>query len=202
MQKSYEGFGYGIKTVMQAKESWCTDVLGVIAELMQVENEYVAAIETALGVASQNIVVKSADSAKQAIAFLKKRQAGRATFLPLDTIQKRIKSFDEQELVKINGIRGFAADLIDFDDKLTPIMNFLLGRVLIAENMDVSLIAAKKSNYRIRVVTLDGDVVNAGGSMTGGAKQQKDSGFLLRRKEIAEIKANIEKINKYILSLQ
>ena len=128
----------------------------------------------------------SSEAAKKAIAYLKQRQAGRATFLPLDTIKYYERRSEEEALAKLPGIRGFAADLIGYDIKLAPIFKFLLGRVLVADNMDAALAAAKKSSFRTRVVTLAGDVVNAGGSLTGGSRQQKEAGFLSRGKEIDE----------------
>ena len=157
MQKSYEGFGYGIKTVLQSQEPWRSDVIGVAAELIEVQPEYVVAIETALGGAAQNLVMGSSEAAKKAISYLKQRQAGRATFLPLDTIKYYERRSEEEALAKLPGIRGFAADLIGYDIKLAPIFKFLLGRVLVADNMDAALAAAKKSSFRTRVVTLPRD---------------------------------------------
>lgn len=147
MQKSYEGFGYGIKTVLQSQEPWRSDVIGVAAELIEVQPEYVVAIETALGGAAQNLVMGSSEAAKKAIAYLKQRQAGRATFLPLDTIKYYERRSEEEALAKLPGIRGFAADLIGYDIKLAPIFKFLLGRVLVADNMDAALAAAKKAAF-------------------------------------------------------
>lgn len=202
MQKSYEGFGYGIKTVLQSQEPWRSDVIGVAAELIEVQPEYVVAIETALGGAAQNLVMGSSEAAKKAIAYLKQRQAGRATFLPLDTIKYYERRSEEEALAKLPGIRGFAADLIGYDIKLAPIFKFLLGRVLVADNMDAALAAAKKSSFRIRVVTLAGDVVNAGGSLTGGSRQQKEAGFLSRGKEIDEQEQKAGVLRRELLGYQ
>ncbi len=202
MQKNYEGFGYGIKTVLQAKETWSSDIIGVAAELLEVQPEYVIAVETALGAAAQNLIIGNSTSAKQAIAYLKQRQAGRATFLPLDTIKYYGRSRDEDELEKMPGIKGFAADLISYDKKLTPIFKFLLGKVLLAEDLDSALAAAKKSNFRTRVVTLAGDVVNSGGSLTGGSRQQKGAGFLSRGKEIDEQEQKAVLLRRKLLSYQ
>ena len=202
MQKSYEGFGYGIKTVLQSQEPWRSDVIGVAAELIEVQPEYVVAIETALGGAAQNLVMGSSEAAKKAIAYLKQRQAGRATFLPLDTIKYYKRRSEEEALAKLPGIRGFAADLIGYDIKLAPIFKFLLGRVLVADNMDAALAAAKKSSFRTRVVTLAGDVVNAGGSLTGGSRQQKEAGFLSRGKEIDEQEKKAGVLRRELLGYQ
>lgn len=103
LQQSYEGFGYGIKVVMKAAESWRNQVVGVAAELIHVDNKYVAAIETALGEGAQNIVMRSAAAAKAAIGYLKSSGSGRATFLPLDTVQRRLPSRDEEQLAKLPG---------------------------------------------------------------------------------------------------
>lgn len=202
MQKSYEGFGYGIKTVLQSQEPWRSDVIGVAAELIEVQPEYVVAIETALGGAAQNLVMGSSEAAKKAISYLKQRQAGRATFLPLDTIKYYERRSEEEALAKLPGIRGFAADLIGYDIKLAPIFKFLLGRVLVADNMDAALAAAKKSSFRTRVVTLAGDVVNAGGSLTGGSRQQKEAGFLSRGKEIDEQEQKAGVLRRELLGYQ
>lgn len=202
MQKSYDGFGYGIKTVLRAEEQWSSEVVGVAAELIDVKPEYVVAIETALGGAAQNIIMNNSVAAKKAINYLKEKQAGRATFLPLDTIRSYDKRSDEIELAKMPGIKGFAVDLIEYDPKLISVYKFLLGRVLVAENMDAALAAAKKSSFRMRVVTLAGDIVNAGGSLTGGSRQQKEVGFLSRAKEIDEQEQNSVLLRKELLGYQ
>ena len=176
--------------------------IGVAAELIEVQPEYVVAIETALGGAAQNLVMGSSEAAKKAISYLKQRQAGRATFLPLDTIKYYERRSEEEALAKLPGIRGFAADLIGYDIKLAPIFKFLLGRVLVADNMDAALAAAKKSSFRTRVVTLAGDVVNAGGSLTGGSRQQKEAGFLSRGKEIDEQEKKAGVLRRELLGYQ
>ena len=202
MQKSYEGFGYAIKNVLQAQAVWRGDVIGVAAELIKVRPEHVTAIETALGGAAQNIVVGNAETAKQAINYLKQRKGGRATFLPLDTITAFERKADELALGKAEGILGFASDLVEYEERLAGVFRFLLGRVLVAQNMDAALNAAKKSRFRLRVVTLDGDVVNAGGSLTGGSRQQKEVGFLSRGKEIEAIEASLTAMSKQLLTCQ
>lgn len=199
MQKSYEGFGYGIKTVMNSNAPWRANVIGVAAELFSIEPEYVAAMETALGAAAQNIVVKDAATAKSAINYLKERQSGRATFLPLDTLKVPYRSEEDLKLAKMQGIRGFAVDLIKYSADLDIVFKFLLGRILIAENMDAALAAAKKSGFKLRVVTLQGDVVNAGGSLTGGSRQQKEHGFLSRQKEIAALEEKAAELRGELL---
>ena len=201
MQASYEGFGVGIKTVLKAQAAWRQDLVGVVAELIKVEDQFVAAIETALGEGAQNIVARTAQAAKQAIAFLKQNGTGRATFLPLDTVQRRYPSKEEAEAAKLPGVCGFAVDLLQYAPEAENAIRFLLGRVLIAENMDAALAAAKVSHYRLRVVTLDGDVVNAGGSMTGGARKQRE-GYLSREREIKQAQQLCSDLHERVLHWQ
>ncbi len=201
LQQSYEGFGYGIKAVMKAKEQWRSQVVGVAAELIQVEDKYVAAMETALGEGAQNIVMRSAAAAKAAIAYLKSSGSGRATFLPLDTVQRRIPTREEEALARLPGVLGYAVDLITCEAEAENAIRFLLGRVLVAENIDAALAAAKAARYRLRVVTLDGDVVNAGGSLTGGSKRRKE-GYLARNAEITQAAAQVTELHQQLLTWQ
>ncbi len=201
LQQSYEGFGYGIKAVMKAKEQWRSQVVGVAAELIQVEDKYVAAMETALGEGAQNIVMRSAAAAKAAIAYLKSSGSGRATFLPLDTVQRRIPTREEEALAGLPGVLGYAVDLITYEAEAENAIRFLLGRVLVAENIDAALAAAKAARYRLRVVTLDGDVVNAGGSLTGGSKRRKE-GYLARNAEITQAAAQVKQMHQQLLTWQ
>ncbi|MBO5167727.1 MAG: chromosome segregation protein SMC [Phascolarctobacterium sp.] len=201
MQAAYEGFGYGIKTVLKAEEYWRENIIGVAAELLQVEDRYVTALETALGEGAQNIVTLDAQTAKTAINYLKANNAGRATFLPLDTVKPRSLSVEEERLANLSGVCGYAVDLVQYDKQAENAIRFLLGRVLIAENIDAALAAAKAGKFRIRVVTLDGDVVNAGGSMTGGSRKQRE-GYLSRAKEIQQAGAVVEGLRKEMLNWQ
>lgn len=201
MQAAYEGFGYGIKTVLKAEEYWRENIIGVAAELLQVEDRYVTALETALGEGAQNIVTLDAQTAKTAINYLKANNAGRATFLPLDTVKPRSLSVEEERLANLSGVCGYAVDLVQYDKQAENAIRFLLGRVLIAENIDAALAAAKVGKFRIRVVTLDGDVVNAGGSMTGGSRKHRE-GYLSRAKEIQQAGAVVEGLRKEMLNWQ
>ena len=201
LQAAYEGFGYGIKTVLKAEEYWRENIIGVAAELLQVEDRYVTALETALGEGAQNIVTLDAQTAKTAINYLKANNAGRATFLPLDTVKPRSLSVEEERLANLPGVCGYAVDLVQYDKQAENAIRFLLGRVLIAENIDAALAAAKAGKFRIRVVTLDGDVVNAGGSMTGGSRKQRE-GYLSRAKEIQQAGAVVDGLRKEMLNWQ
>lgn len=201
LQSSLEGFSYGIKAVMRAEAPWREDILGVAAQLIQVPDKYVAALETALGEGAQNLVARTAQAAKEAIAFLKQSNSGRATFLPLDTLQKRVPTKEEQAITRLKGVCGFAYDLIECEPEAQEALRFLLGRVLVTENMDVALEAAKAARYRLRVVTLEGDVVNAGGSMSGGSRKQKE-GYLSREKDIHEAEKQVKALRKEMLAIQ
>lgn len=202
MQNSLEGFGHGIKAVMKSGESWSNALIGPVATLIEVDEKYVVALETAMGRAAQNIVIETADAAKKAISYLKRTNAGRATFLPLDSVRDSFRRDTEEALVKMPGVCGFAADLISYDKKIDKAVRFLLGRILIAENMDAAVEAAKKSGYRIRVVTLGGDQVNAGGSMTGGSRSSREAGFLSREKDIEKGLKEEERLHGELLEIQ
>ncbi|MFR4383326.1 MAG: chromosome segregation protein SMC [Phascolarctobacterium sp.] len=200
LQVAYDGFGFGDRVVLKAQEPWKEQVCGVVAELISVEDKYVAAIETALGDGAQNIVTADVATAKQAIKYLKGK-GGRATFLPLDNLQiKKLK--DNEVLLKaLPGVCGYAIDLVSCDKHVDKAIRFLLGTILVAENMDAALAAAKASNFRIRVVTLAGDVVNVGGSLTGGSRKHKE-GYLTRNIEIKQARKKLKELHQEMLGLQ
>lgn len=200
LQAAYDGFGFGSRVVLKAQEPWKEQVCGVVAELISVEDKYVAAIETALGDGAQNIVTADVATAKQAIKYLKGK-GGRATFLPLDNLQiKKLK--DNEVLLKaLPGVCGYAIDLVSCDKHVDKAIRFLLGTILVAENMDAALAAAKASNFRIRVVTLAGDVVNVGGSLTGGSRKHKE-GYLTRNIEIKQARKKLKELHQEMIGLQ
>lgn len=194
MQNDYDGFAIGVKEVLKAKNraDGLKGIHGAIAELVKVPAEVETAIETALGGAMQNIVVENEAYGREAIAFLKRRQAGRATFLPLDVIRGRsIPEHEKKSLSDIGGFVGIAVNLVRFDEKYENIMSSLLGNVIIAEKLEEANRIAAKCQYRYRVVTLEGDVVNPGGSMTGGSLQKKTSSLLGRNRQIDEMDKEI-----------
>ena len=201
MQESYDGFGNGIRTVLKAQAAWRNKIIGVAAELIKVDPKIVTAIETALGDGAQNIVTEDAETAKTAIRFLKEQNAGRATFLPLDTVEPRALRDDEMALANLPGVLGFAFDLIECEPVAEKALRFLLGRILVAENLDVALDAAKEGRFHLKVVTLDGDVVNAGGSMTGGARRQRE-GYLSREKTIEKLNTQVAQLESEVLAWQ
>lgn len=192
LQHSMEGYQYSVKACMaQAEKGLLHGVYGPVSTLIRVPGEYAVAVEVALGAAAQNIVVQSEADAKQAIRFLKTNNKGRATFLPVGTI--RARALEEKINTGQYGFVGIASELINYDEKISPIMQWLLGRTVIAEDLDSAAVIAKKYGYRFKVVTLDGQVLNPGGSLTGGSLA-KNSGLLSRQNEIERLKKSAEKL--------
>lgn len=186
LEQNLEGFAHSVKTVMQSVKSGALGgICGPVSRIISVPKEYAVAIETALGGAMQHIVTETQSDAKRAIRFLKSKEAGRATFLPVDTIKG--SSLNESDLKSCDGFVGIASQLCRCEPKFNGILSSLLGRIVIAENLDIAAAIAKKFGYRFKVVSLDGQVVNAGGSLTGGSSNRK-SGLLSRTAEIKELK--------------
>lgn len=184
MEKEYEGFAGAVKTVMrEARHGALRGVHGTVAELISTEQRCALAVETALGAAIQNVVVDSQSDGRAAIELLKRRDAGRATFLPLDTIRggrlERIPSEDE-------GCVGLAADLVRCDSKYDSIIENLLGRTVVAETLQDAIAISRRSGNRLRIVTLDGQLIHSGGSMTGGSAA-RGTGILSRRSELEQL---------------
>ena len=178
MEKVYEGYSKAVKVVMQAHDrGQLSGVRGPVAGLLKVPDQYTVAIEIALGGAMQNIVVEREEDGKAAIAYLKRRDSGRATFLPMDAI--RPNSIQENGLERQRGFVGIASQLIRYDEAYRNVFANLLGRVIIAEDMDSAIAIARAYRHRYRIVTLDGQVLNAGGSMTGGSVS-RSAGILSR----------------------
>ncbi len=185
MERNLEGFQNSVKTVMKhAARGSLQGVIGPVSELVRVEKEYATAIEIALGAAMQNIVVENEGVAKRAIRILSDAKAGRCTFLPLTTVQGRLLS--EQGLEDCSGYRGVASELVGYDSRYAGIIRSVLGRTVIAEDLDAAVAIAKRYSHRFRIVTLDGQVVNAGGSMTGGYVG-KNASILSRKNEIERL---------------
>ncbi|MGN0582223.1 MAG: chromosome segregation protein SMC [Oscillospiraceae bacterium] len=194
LENSMEGFNYSVKEVMKAsKTSRISGIYGTVAQLITVDSRYTTAIETALGAALQNIIVKNEDTARKCIMLLKELKKGRATFLPVTSV----KPYEFHE----NGVRnesGFVAvgdEIVSCSDEYRRIMSNLLGRTVIAEDIDYATVIAKKYSYKFRIVTLDGQVINAGGSFTGGSAVQSH-GMLSRKNEINELSEKIKELEK------
>ncbi len=186
LSANYEGFYNSVKVIMkEAKKGSVSGICGPVSQLIKVPSQYNVAIEVALGGKMQNIVTNTDEDAKRAIVTLKKLDAGRATFLPITTIKG--KNLDEKGLDDCYGYIGVAADLCSCDSKYDKIKSSLLGKIVIVEDLNCAAAIAKKYGYRFMVVTLDGQVINAGGSFTGGSMNKK-SGLLSRETEIANLK--------------
>jgi len=193
LERTMEGFSGSVKQIMRTvQRGELRGIFGTVAQLIQVDNRYGVAIETALGASVQNLIVENEESAKMGIRFLRDNRAGRATFLPLTTIKGR--RLIEQNLSQCAGFVAIASDLVECDPRYREIAENLLGRIVIAENIDFGVEIAKKYGYRFRIVTMDGQVINAGGSFTGGSVQ-KTGGMLTRRTELQELEHTIETFN-------
>lgn len=185
LENSMEGFGRSVKHIMNSvKQGRISGICGTVAQLITVKSEYSVAIETALGGALQNIVVDNEDAAKRGIRLLKESNAGRATFLPVTSVKG--SRLENKQLENENGFVAVGCDLVRFDEKFSGIINNLLGRICIAEDIDLATVIAKKYGYKFRIVTLDGQVINAGGSFTGGSVS-RSTGILTRKNEIDEM---------------
>lgn len=184
MERSLDGFAHSVKLVMkQSSSGFLRGIHGPVSRLIRAEGEYALAIETALGAAAQNLVCDKDEDAKRAIRYLKENKAGRVTFLPLSNIKgNRL----QENLKNEDGFVGIAADLVQYDAQYGEIAKNLLGRTAVAEDMDYATAIARKYGYKFRVVTLDGQVVNAGGSLTGGSNV-KGAGLMSRYAEIEKL---------------
>ena len=191
LEKNYESFNNSVKFVMkQAGAGALRGIIGPVSSLIKTENRYATAVEIALGAAIQNIVVQDEGAAKRAIMHLKEKGAGRATFLPLTNI--RSNPIKENDMAARGGYVGLASELVQCDDRYREVVTSLLGRTVVTEDIDAATAIAKAYGYRYRAVTLDGQVVNAGGSLTGGSVN-KNASILSRRGEIDALTAEAKK---------
>ncbi len=194
LENNMEGFSHAVKTVVSESEKGILrGVHGTISKLISVDKKYTVAIETALGNAIQNIVVDTEADAKRAINHLKSTNAGRATFLPISSIISR--EFKEGGFDSVYGFVGIASDLVKVDSKYQEIIKYLLGGAVVTEDIDSAVTLAKKYNYRVKVVSLDGQVINPGGSLTGGSLV-KQAGLLSRGADIKRITDDIKELTE------
>lgn len=192
MERSLEGFSHSVKSVIkQAERGELRGIRGPVSRLVHARADYALAIETALGAAAQNIVCDREEDAKRGIAYLKDTKGGRATFLPIQSIKGTL--LNEPSLADEAGFVGLASDLVEVEASYEQIARNLLGHVAVVEDLDYAVSIARKYKYRFRVVTLDGQVVNAGGSLTGGS-HVKGAGLLSRRSEIERLKGELKKL--------
>ncbi len=192
----YDGYGNSIKRVMEQKDS-NPGIVGVVADIIQVNQEYEIAVETALGGSIQNIVTDNENTAKRLINFLKKNRFGRATFLPLTTIGGKYSEFSNKDALKEKGVIGLAKDLVKVHDKYSAVTNHLLGRILVVDTIDNAIAVNKKYNQSLRIVTKEGELLTPGGAMTGGAFKNS-SNLLGRKRELDELSKELTEINNEI----
>ena len=185
LAERYDGYGNSIRRVMEVRDR-IHGIRGVVADIISTEKKYETAIETALGGSIQNIVTDSEETAKRLIEHLKKNKYGRATFLPLTSVGKNQSPFPKPEALKEPGVLGLASSLVQADKEYEGLIRYLLGRVVVADTIDHAIAIARKYHYSLRIVTLEGELLNAGGSMTGGAFKNT-SNLLGRRREIEEL---------------
>lgn len=193
LAERYEGYGGSIRRVMEVRDR-VHGIRGVVADLITTEKKYETAIETALGGSIQNVVTDSEQTAKQLIEYLKKNRYGRVTFLPLTSIGQG-GGFSKPEALREPGVIGLASDLVHVENEYQILAKYLLGRVVVADTIDHAIALARKFRYSLRIVTLEGELLSAGGSMTGGAFKNS-SNLLGRKRELEELEAACQKALK------
>ena len=198
LTERYEGYGGSVKKVMEQKEKE-KGIIGVVADIIKVEKKYETAIETALGGNIQNIVTDDEETAKRMIGFLKTNRLGRATFLPLTSIT-RPQEFKNTEALKEKGVVGMADSLVQIDDRYRNVARAMLGRIVVVDNVDNAVKIARKYDYGIRMVTLEGELLVPGGAISGGAFKNS-SNLLGRRRELDELEKNVKKLRAEIDSI-
>ncbi len=202
MEEHFEGYSRSVKFLAEAtKNGRLTGICGTVSQLITVDRPYALAIETALGANIQNMVVVDESAAKNAIALLKRENAGRATLYPLTSVKGSNFNGDLNALSAQEGFIGLASDLVRFDKRYSGVISYLLGRTLLFDNLDNATKSAKASGYRHRIVTLDGQIINAGGSFTGGSAS-RESGILTRSAEIEDILSQQKKLEEKLSALQ
>ena len=192
MEDDYEGFSAPVRLVMKLKENPSLGIIGTVSDILTVKKEYTTALETALGMAVQNIVVEDTASAKQLIGYLREKRGGRATFLPLDSVMGRKPAASRQAVLAMPGVIGFGDDLADYQPRFRAIAERLLGNVVVVSSFDEGAAVSKKFGAYLRVVTLKGDIFNIGGSITGGSSRSQSNGILTRHQQLEEMKENLK----------
>ena len=189
VQESYEGFGRGVQIVLQATEAWRRGVAGTVADLISIPERYLTAIDVALGGSVRNVVTEDTDTAKAAISYLKRKNGGRVTFLPLTTIT--VRPPHKINWQRYRGVIGWANTLVQAEGAFQKVADHLLSQTLVMETLDGALIAAKEEGYRLRIVTLTGELLNPGGALSGGGHIKQQSSLLNRRTEIGTLEKNL-----------
>ncbi|MEG1751533.1 MAG: chromosome segregation protein SMC [Clostridia bacterium] len=201
MESEFEGYAYAVKKLLKESvrnPNLKNEMIGVLASLITVPEKYETAIEVALGNALQNIVTLTENNAKHLIEFLKQNNFGRATFLPISAMREKGLRREESFLLTENGCFGVASELIKFNPQISSVILNLLGTTLIVNNLDTAILLASKCNHALKIVTLDGDVLNPAGSMTGGSKKNEASNLISRSREIESLGKEIEELRKLL----
>ncbi len=199
MQAEFEGFGYAVKKLLKLASQGSAlskNIVGVVASLIKVPEKYEAAIEVALGSSVQNIVTYDEHGANELVEYLKANNFGRATFLPISSMKRR--SVDESKISSSRGYIGVASELISYDKKIENVISGLLGGTIIVEKLVDAIEISRKSGFAYKIVTLDGDVINPQGSITGGSKKSEAVGIMSREREIETLKKEIPKLSEFI----
>ncbi len=205
MEQNLEGYNRSVREILHAcrgSSQFGNGIHGALAQLIETDKKYEAAIEISLGSALQNIVTQSEEDAKKAIEFLKKNKLGRATFLPISSVTGR--SFDNSTAARIKqceGYCGIASELVSYDPQYSGIIGSLLGKVVVVDDLDNGIKIARKFGYSFRIVTLEGDLLNTGGSMSGGSLENRGTGILSRGREISELDMELKELKDYEASL-
>lgn len=191
LEKNYEGYYIGVKAILSQRDNKNPEfkgICGAVGEAVSCDNKYETAIEIALGSAVQNIIARTEEDVKKAINYLKKNNKGRATFFPMTAIKAKTLGSEKYNIIKEKGVIGIAKELIKYSPEYENIMSSLLERVIITDNMDSAIALARKTKYAYKIVTLEGELLNAGGSMTGGSINKKATGIFSRGREISELR--------------
>jgi chromosome segregation protein len=196
MQDSYEGYYNGVRSILEKKDKF-SGLIDVVAEIISVKAEYEEAIETALGAKMQNIIVEDDQTARNAVQYLKKNNKGRATFLPLNMVNgSRLGDRYLNKLAEKEGFIGLAVDLVDFPERLENIFNFLLGQIVVSDNLEHAVQMSKNIKRNFRIVTTEGDVVYPGGAISGGSSSSNSRDLIGRSRKIEELTARKSKLQK------
>lgn len=204
LEKDYEGYYGGVKSILKQRDNKNPEfkgICGAVGEVITLEEQYETAIEIALGGALQNIITRNDEDVKKAINFLKNTKGGRATFLPMTAIKGKSLGEQRQSILKEKGVKGIAKELISYAPEYENIMSSLLDRVIVVDNIDSGTALAKKTRYAYKIVTLDGELFNAGGSVTGGSINKKSTGIFSRGREISTLKEELKELLERQLQL-
>lgn len=194
MEKEFEGYGPGVRALLRERRrenGSCAGIIGTVVEVIRAEPNHERALEAALGTAAQHLIAVDYQAAEGAIAFLKRTGRGRATFLPLDTVRGHRLSDRERALTTRPGAVGWAVDLVQFEERFRPVLVNLLGRILVAQDLQAARRLGQAGGFRFKIVTLNGEVLHAGGAVTGGSDTQRGNGLLTRRREKARLETEL-----------